>query len=58
MIFADDTSLFSVVSVSVILYDQTFNNSFKEKLESIQYNARLALTGAIRGTSKEKICQE
>ena len=58
MIFADDTSLFSVVSVSVILYDQAFNNSFKEKLESIQYNARLALTGAIRGTSKEKICQE
>ena len=35
-----------------------FNNSFKEKLESFQYNACLALTGAIRGTSKEKIYQE
>ena len=37
-----------------VLYGQAFNNSFKEKLESIQYNACLAVTGAIRGTSKEK----
>ena len=37
-----------------VLYDQAFNNLFKEKLESIQYNACLALTRAIRGTSKEK----
>ena len=28
--------------------------SFHYKLESIQYNACLAITGAIRGTSKEK----
>ena len=41
-----------------VLYDQAFNNVFKEKLESFQYNACLALTGAIRGTSKEKIYQE
>ena len=41
-----------------VLYDQAFNNSFTEKLESFQYNACLALTGAIRGTSKEKIYQE
>ena len=32
-----------------VLYDQASNNSFIEKLESIQYNACLALTGAIRG---------
>ena len=39
-----------------VLYDQAFNASLKlEKLESIQYNA---LTGAIRGTSKENIYQE
>ena len=42
----------------MFLYDQVFNNLFKEKLESFQYNACLALTGAIRGTSKEKIYQE
>ena len=32
--------------------------SFSQKLESIQYNANLVITGAIRGTSKEKIYQE
>ena len=36
-----------------VLYDQAFNNSFTEKLESFQYNACLALTGAIRGMAKE-----
>ena len=40
------------------LCDQTYNSSFHEKLESIQYNACLALTRAIRSSSKEKICQE
>ena len=38
-----------------ILYDQAYNMSFHHKLESIQYNACLAITGAIRGTSKEKL---
>ena len=41
-----------------ILYDQAFNLSFQQKLESIQYRVCLAITGAIRGTSREKICQE
>ena len=41
-----------------VLYDQAFNNSFHAKMESIQYNACLAITGAIRGTSREKIYQE
>ena len=40
------------------MYDQAFNASFHEKLESIQYDACLALTGTIRGTSKEKLYQE
>ena len=31
---------------------------FHQKLESIQYNACLAITRAIRGTSKEKFYQE
>ena len=39
-----------------ILYDQTHNMSFHQKLEFIQYNACLAITGVIRGgTSKEKL---
>ena len=41
-----------------VLYDQAFNSYFNAKMESIQYNACLAITGAIRGTSKEKIYQE
>ena len=41
-----------------ILYDQAYNMSFHHKLESIQYNAWLAITGAIRGISKKKIYQE
>ena len=41
-----------------ILLAQIYNSSFHEKLESVQYNACLALTGAIGGSSKEKIYQE
>ena len=33
-------------------------NSFYEKLESIQYKAALAITGAMQGTSRDKIYQE
>ena len=32
--------------------------SFKKKLGPISYNACLAITGAIRSTSKEKIYEE
>ena len=38
-----------------IIYDQAYNSAFHDKRESIQYNACLAITGAIRGTSTEKI---
>ena len=41
-----------------VIYDQACNSSFHEKLESIQYNPCLAVTGAIRGTSSEKLYQE
>ena len=38
-----------------IVYDRPGNASFAEKLESIQYNACLAITGCFRGTSREKL---
>ena len=41
-----------------IIYDQAHNASFHQKLESLQYNAFLAITGTIRGSSREKIYQE
>ena len=41
-----------------IIYDQAYNASFHQKLELLQYNACLAITGAIRGTSSEKLYEE
>ena len=41
-----------------IIYGQAYYASFYSKLESIQYNAALAITGAILETSKEKLYQE
>ena len=41
-----------------VIYDRAFNESFQNKLESVQYNAALAITGAIRGASREKPYQE
>ena len=41
-----------------VIYDQPNNKTFCDKIESIQYNAALAITGAIRGTSKEKLYKE
>ena len=41
-----------------IIYDQAYNVSFHQKIESILYNAALAITGAIRGTSREKLYHE
>ena len=34
-----------------IIYDHVYNASFQQKIESIQYNAVLAITGVMRGTS-------
>ena len=36
------------------IFDQAYNKSFDECLESLQYNASLAITRAISGTSKAK----
>ena len=38
-----------------IIYDKVYNSSFYQNLEKIQYNSALAITEAIRGTSKEKL---
>ena len=36
-----------------MIYDQTFNMSFQQKMKTIQHNAALAITGTIRGSSRE-----
>jgi len=41
-----------------IIYDIPGNLTFEEKLEKIQYNACLAITGCFRGTSRERLYLE
>ena len=49
------TFIRSQLDYADVIYDQTYNSAFHDKLEFIQYNACFAITGAIRGTSTEKI---
>ena len=41
-----------------IIYDQPNNDTFCSMIESVQYNAALAITGTIRGSSRERLYQE
>ena len=41
-----------------VVYDKVFNESFHKKLESVQWEAVLAMTVAIRGTNTEKLYKE
>ena len=41
-----------------IIYDQPQNESFSNEIESVQYKAAVAITGAIQGTSYDKLNQE
>ena len=41
-----------------VIYDEAYNTTFHQKLESNQYNAWLALLRAIRGLPREKRYQE
>ena len=41
-----------------MVYDYLGHASFKQKLESVQYNASSVITGCFRGTSKDKLYSE
>ena len=41
-----------------IIYDRAYNTPFHQNIKSVQYNAALAITGAVRGISKEKLYQK
>ena len=41
-----------------MIFDQLEDELFSSKIESVQYNAPLVITEAIRGTSEEKLYQE
>lgn len=48
----------SLIDYGDISYYQPQNESFCEKLESVQCKAALVITGALQGTSHGKIYQE
>ena len=48
----------SYLAYGDIIYDQAYNVSLHQKLDSTQYNAAVAITGAIRETSREKLYHE
>ena len=41
-----------------VIYSETYNVSFHQKLVSIHYNAALAIIEALRGASREKLCRD
>ena len=41
-----------------VIYDRAFNELFHQRLESIEYNVVIAIMGAIRRTSSEKLFQD
>ena len=41
-----------------MIYDKLYNAIFESKLERVQYNACLAITGAIGGTNRDSIYAE
>ena len=41
-----------------VIYDKPHNEKLTDLVESIQYNSALAVTGAIKGTSKQKLYNE
>ena len=48
----------SFLDYSDIIYDQPKNENLNQKIERIQYNAPLAITGSIKGTSQSKLYNE
>ena len=41
-----------------VAYDQLYNENFFIKIERVQYHAALAMTGAVKETSKIKLYKE
>ena len=43
---------------SDVIFDKAHNNSFQQRLESLQWKTSLAITGAIKGSSTKKLYQK
>ena len=50
--------IYHIIYYGDVIYDQPDNSTLSDNVESVQYDAALAITGAIRGTSRAKLHQE
>ena len=53
-----ETFVRPILDYADIIYDKPLTESFKDKLEMVQYNAALVITGAFKGTSLDRIYRE
>ena len=56
--FGWKSNLRSPLDYADVIFDKPISVSFSNRIELAQYNAASTITGAIRGTSKEKLYQE
>ena len=47
-----------ILDYADIIYDKPLTESFKDKLEMVQYNTAFVITGAFKGTSRKCIYRE
>ena len=48
----------SNLDYSDMIYDKSFYQSFKEKIEMVEYKAALVIIGTTKGTSSDRLYQE
>ena len=49
------TFIRSILDYANIIYEKSLKDSFEDKLEIFQYNVALVITGAIKGTLRDRI---
>ena len=52
------SSIRPILNYADVIYDHISNASFSKKIQSVQYNLALAITGTIKGSSHEKLHQK
>ena len=53
-----ETFVRPILDYADIIYDKPLTESFKDKLEMVQYNAALVIASAFKGTSRDRIYRE
>ena len=47
-----------ILDYADVTYDKPLTESFKDKLQMVQYNAALVINGALKGTSRDRTYRE